>query len=191
MDPPGREIEIKLPFASAAEAETRLLAIGARKTRDREFEDNVLHDFPGDPLRASGRLLRVRRAGGRSVLTFKAPVPGEYRHKVRVEHEMPLEQPETMERILGGLGFVPRYRYQKYRTAYSLEGLDIALDETPLGCFVELEGEPDAIDKVAALLGFPVSRYILSTYRQLQEERAAALGVAPGDLVFEEGGGRP
>jgi adenylate cyclase, class 2 len=194
MTPSGRETEIKLPFASPAEAEARLAAIGATLERAREFEENVLFDLPGDALRASGRLLRLRRAGGRAVLTFKGPVPGEHRHKVRVEHETSVDRPDAVVLLLEGLGYAPRYRYQKYRTTFALEGLEIALDETPIGCFVELEGEPAAIDRVAARLGFDASQYILATYRQLQEQLAAGLDTEPGDLVFGNGpagAGRP
>jgi len=189
MAPSGRETEVKLPFASPAEAEARLASIGARRERAREFEDNVLYDLPGDELRSSGRLLRLRRTGGRAILTFKAPVPGEHRHKVRAEHETQVERPDAVALILEGIGFAPRYRYQKYRTSFALAGLEIALDETPIGCFVELEGEPGAIDRVAARLGFSASQYILATYRQLQEQLASARGVEPGDLVFEGGAG--
>jgi adenylate cyclase class 2 len=191
MAPSGRETEVKLSFASPAEAEVRLESIGARRERAREFEDNVLYDLPGDVLRSSGRLLRLRRAGGRAILTYKAPVPGEHRHKVRVEHETEVDDPEAVALILEGLGLSPCYRYQKYRTAFVLEGLEIALDETPIGCFVELEGEPEAIDRIAARLGFSESHYVLATYRQLQERHAAARGVEPGDLVFPDGGGGP
>ncbi len=187
MAPSGRETEIKLPFASPAEAEARIAALGATPRRGREFEENTLYDLPGDALRVSGRLLRLRRVGGRAVLTFKGPVPGEHRHKVRLEHETEVARPDEAASILGGLGFAPRYRYQKYRTTYSLGELEIALDETPIGCFVELEGAPDEIDRVAARLGFAPAQYILTTYRQLQEQLAADRGAEPGDLVFEDG----
>jgi adenylate cyclase class 2 len=189
MTPSGRETEVKLPFASPVEAEARLVSIGARRESAREFEDNVLYDLPGDELRSSGRLLRLRRVAGQAVLTFKAPVPGEHRHKVREEHESAVERPDAVALILEGIGFAPRYRYQKYRTTFALEGLEIALDETPIGCFVELEGEPEAIDRVSERLGFSASQYVLATYRQLQEQYAAVRGVEPGDLVFESGAG--
>ncbi len=194
MTPSHRETEIKLPFASPAEAGSRIAALAAAPKRAREFEENTLYDLPGDPLRGSGRLLRLRRVGGRAVLTFKGPVPGEHRHKVRVEHETEVDRPDAVAAILEGLGFAPRYRYQKYRTTFALGGLEIALDETPIGCFVELEGEPDEIDRVAERLGFTPPQYVLATYRQLQEELAASTGTEPGDLVFHggaEGTGRP
>ena len=182
----GREVEIKLPFASAADATKRLLALGARRVRDREFEDNVLYDFPTRELRLSGRLLRLRRSGTRALLTFKGPVEGEFRHKVRAEHETEVSDPDALARALEGLGLFPQYRYQKYRTTFEVEGLEACVDETPVGCYVELEGDAAAIDRAAARLGFGPEAYVLATYRELHEQAARARGEAPGDLVFPE-----
>ena len=63
-----------------------------------------------------------------------------------------IADPEALERILVGLGFRPCYRYQKYRTLFAVGELQVCLDETPIGCFVELEGAPEAIDRAAERL---------------------------------------
>jgi adenylate cyclase class 2 len=185
MEKSRREIEIKLPFDSPSEALEGIESIGAVLVRGREFEDNLLFERDHDPLKPSGKLLRLRREGSAALLTFKSPVPGRHAHKVRNEEETVVDDPAALERILNGLGFHPSYRYQKYRTIFDLDGLEISLDETPLGCFLELEGEPQAIDRVAALLGFTPERYIVESYRHLHEKEAEKRGVEPGDMVFE------
>lgn len=187
---PRREIEIKLPFDSAAAARRRLSELGARQVREREFEDNVLFDRDRDPLKNDGKALRLRRTGARAVLTLKASMPGEFRHKVRAEDETDVADAGAAERILQGIGLTPAWRYQKYRTEFEMEGLQICLDETPLGCFVELEGEPATIDRVAAALGFSAGDYIRDSYRDLAEKRAAERGLETDDLIHEEGGDR-
>jgi adenylate cyclase class 2 len=59
------------------------------------------------------------------------------------------------------------------------------VDETPIGCYVELEGDPQAIDRAAADLGFSPDRYVTATYRDLAEEHAAKSGRdVEGILVF-------
>jgi adenylate cyclase class 2 len=184
MGPSRKEVEVKLPFTSAEEAGRALQRLGASLLHSRVFEDNQVYDLPTLGLRRTGRLLRLRRAGPNALLTFKARREPDTRHKVRMEHETLLDDPEETERILGGLGFEPVYRYQKYRTVFRFAELEISLDETPIGCFVELEGEPGAIDRVAGLLGFTPDRYIVGTYRDLHEADAAARGVPPGDLLF-------
>ena len=186
-----REIEIKLSFESADEARRCLEKLGGRLIREREFEDNVVYDRDLDPLKDAGKLLRLRRSGASALLTYKAPVPGEHRHKVRQEEETVVDDPAAVEALLDGLGFHPIYRYQKYRTLFEIGDLHVCLDETPLGCFVELEGPPEQIDRATEVMGIPRERYVLETYRELQEKDALERGVEAGDLVFDttdEGG---
>ena len=180
----NRENEIKLAFPSPDIAVRRLLEAGAREVHARALEDNVLFDLRDGPLAKSDRLLRLRSFDGAVVLTFKGPVPGEHRHKVRVEHEIAVDDADQLRSILAGLGFEPGYRYQKYRTIYALEGVEAALDETPIGTFVELEGAEEDVDRAAAALGARPSEFIRATYRELQEKDAAARGVVAGDMLL-------
>lgn len=182
---PGREIEVKLRFERPEDALTRLKGLGAVEIAARIFEDNTLFDRRDDPLQAARKSLRLRRVGALAVITYKAPVEGTHRHKVRVEHETEVADGDAAERILLELGYTPHWRYQKYRTEFELDALHICLDETPLGCFVELEGAPDDIDRVAALLGFAESEFVTESYRDLVEVESERRGRKPSDLVFD------
>ena len=180
----NRENEIKLAFPSPDTAVRRLIEAGAHEVHARAFEDNVVFDLAGRPLTSSGRLLRLREFDGTSELTFKAPVQGEHRHKLRIEHETAVANSEALRSILLALGFAAVYRYQKYRAIYRLDDVEASVDETPLGTFVELEGEPDDVDRAAAALGALPSDFIRATYRELHEKDAAARGVVAGDLLL-------
>lgn len=180
----SRENEIKLGFSSPELALKRLRDAGAIEVRERAFEDNVLFDTPAGTLAGSGRLLRLRRCAEEALVTFKARVPGEHRHKVHVEHEARVSDGAAFERVLAGLGYEPRYRYQKYRTVYRLDRVEASLDETALGTFVELEGEPDDVDRAARSLGASQADYIRATYRELHEHAASARNEEPGDLLM-------
>ena len=184
MDRSTREVEIKLAFDSPSSARARLHAAGAVELVPRELEDNVVFDRRAGTLCSANQLLRVRRAGGKALLTFKAPVEGQHAHKVRTEHETRVDDPDALARILEQLGFEPSYRYQKYRTVYALDGLEASLDETPLGCFVELEGSPEGIDRAAHRLGFTAEQYVLESYRELHEHATGEGRIAPGDLLL-------
>jgi len=177
------ETEIKLRFPSPEAAADCLRAASASLVSPREREDNVLYDR-GSELARGGRALRLRRAGGRAILTWKGPVPGSHVHKVRIERETDVEAPEVMDEILRELGLVPSYRYEKYRTTFSLDRVTLCLDETPLGCFVELEGDGDEIDRVARRLGFAPEDYIRASYRELHRNAVAAGDARPGDLLL-------
>jgi adenylate cyclase class 2 len=118
------------------------------------------------------------------VLTLKTPVQGEFRHKVRNEDETTVGDAGATAQLLHNLGFTPYWRYQKYRTVYTLGDLAICLDETPIGCFVELEGPPEQIDAAAERLGFTPDQYVRETYRTLHERDAQRRGDPIGDLLL-------
>ena len=179
------EIEVKLRFDSADAARERLQRLEISLRQPREFEDNVMFDRDLDPLAPAGTVLRLRRTGDRALLTLKAQVSGEQRYKIREEHETSVGDPDATIRLLGRLGFKPGYRYQKYRTVFVLDNLFLCLDETPLGCFVELEGPPEEIDRAAQALGFTPDQYVLESYRALHAKDARRRGVPLGDLLME------
>jgi adenylate cyclase class 2 len=184
----NHEVEIKLRVPNAAAARRLLRQAGFRVVKRRVLETNVLFDNAARDLRARRCLIRIRRAGAHTILTYKgAPEPG--RHKSREELEAPLARPETFEAILGRLGFEPVFRYEKYRTEYrrgNEEGL-VTLDETPIGLFLELEGCPDWIDRLAGELGFAERHFILASYATLYVDYCHSRGLTPQNMVFVSG----
>lgn len=185
MSASSRETEVKLAFPSAADALARLERIGGVVVAPRHFEDNRLYDRPDGTLRSSDTVLRLRSAGTRVVLTLKTPVPGDHRHKVRDEIETEVRDAEAVHAILAALGFRVAWRYQKYRTTLRIGEVEASVDETPIGCWVELEGEPERIDGVASALGFDPEAYVRSTYYGLWQRHVAERGLPVGDFVFE------
>ena len=181
-----RETEIKLRAGNADDARARLGRAGAVARTPRLFEDNRLYDDAAGTLRSRKQVLRLRSTNGTHKVTFKAPLaPGndEGRYKVRIEHETAIGDAQVFDELLRGLGYRPAWRYQKYRQTYDLGGVEALLDETPIGVFIELEGQPEDIDRAAESLGFAPSDYVTKTYHQLQEEHTGLS--EPGDLVFE------
>ena len=180
-----REVEIKLSLPSAAHGRRLLRQAGFRVTRRRVYEDNLVFDTPQGQLRSGNLLLRLRVAGSVATLTFKGP-PSKSRYKSRLESETTVSDPAACRDILHRLGFRQVYRYEKYRTEYF--GLDaqgvVALDETPVGVFLELEGSPAWIDSTARLLGFGVESYISATYGDLHRSSRSRLGLPLRAMVF-------
>ncbi len=83
------------------------------------------------------------------------------------------------------MGYTPVFRYEKFREEYTASGVVVAVDETPIGTFVELEGEPAAIHSLAARLGFAPSDFVTASYRTLF---VAAGGPGP-DMLFPAAAG--
>jgi adenylate cyclase, class 2 len=177
----AREIEVKLRVADLPGLVHKLKRLGA-KLRGRVLERNALYDTPSADLRSRGCLLRLRietpapskllPGGARcAILTSKVPVPDEsgrrLHYKERLEREVTVEAPARWPSALRALGLRPSFRYEKYRTTFRLPGLHLDLDETPVGTFLELEGPPRAIDRVARALGYAPRAYINGTYWDL------------------------
>ena len=69
--------------------------------------------------------------------------------------------------MLEALGLHVWFRYQKFREEFAAEDATIALDETPVGTFVELEGGERAILTMTYALGRTPADFILDSYRSL------------------------
>jgi adenylate cyclase, class 2 len=186
-DPPRRhdEIEIKLPCADLGAAREKLPGLGATPRTPLHFESNDLYDDPAGGLAASGRALRLRRAGEAAFLTFKGPVRFEGGVKIREERETRVSDPEETAAILAFLGFTPRFRYEKRREEWAIEGCAVALDETPIGNFVEVEGDPPAIRRVVVALGLDFANAVPYSYAKLYTERRKKDPLLPADMVFK------
>jgi adenylate cyclase, class 2 len=147
--------------------------------RPRRLQHDVLVDTADGRLQAAGTALRVRRDGDRAYLTFKGPVlPGPV--KAREEIETEAASGDTLLALLAALGYLPTFRYEKYREEYATDGAVLAIDETPLGTFVEIEGAPTTIHAMAARLGFTAADYVTASYRAL----FVASGVPGPDMLF-------
>lgn len=175
----GLEIEIKLKVGPLPPWRDRLIALKAERICPRGFERNLVYDTPRRRLRKGGILLRLRRSPGRSVLTLKRPGRAEAGYKIREETETDVADPGALAVILGHLGFRPCFVYEKYREIYQLDGVGVMLDETPIGNFLEIEGDRDGIDAVAARLGFSRGEYITDSYHRLFLHSGRS-----GDMVF-------
>jgi adenylate cyclase class 2 len=180
-----QETEIKIAVPDVATARGLLRRAGFRVSRGRVFEANTIFDTNGRGLRASGCLLRVREAGKVATATYKGPATVG-RHKSREELEFGITDPAMLCLMLERLGYERVFRYEKYRTEFTRLGSRgmATLDETPVGTYLELEGEPKWIDRMARALGFSEADYSTASYGRLYLEWCAREGVEPGDMVF-------
>jgi len=159
----AKEIEIKFRVADGRLLTRALRRAGFRQITPSTHEMNTLYDLPGQKLRKRGEMLRLRKYGEKWLLTHKAKGT-KGRHKVRAERETAIENGEQMDAILRALGFIPSFRYEKYRAEWSDGQGHVVVDETPIGNFGEIEGAARWIDRTARALGIAHSDYITQTY---------------------------
>ena len=185
MSQSTQETEIKLAVPSPGAIRRTLRAAGFRVSRKRVFESNAIYDTAAPSLRPAGTLLRLRQAGRTATLTYKGPALAG-KHKSREELEVEVADHAAMAAILERLGYRPTFRYEKYRTEFrqpDLAGIAM-LDETPIGVYLELEGEAEWIDRTAALLGFGESDYLTASYGRLYQEWCEARGCEATGMTF-------
>jgi adenylate cyclase, class 2 len=174
------EREIKLSYPSAEDARAALTAVGAEPLEPRRLQDDRLYDTADHRLMSGRSMLRLRRDRDRAVFTYKGAVePG--LTKTREEIETGVASHEDAAALLARLGFMPWFRYQKYREEFRAPGVVAAIDETPAGVFVEIEGDEAAIVSLAARLGRGPADFILDSYRGIW---VRAKGPAAGDMLF-------
>jgi len=178
------EREIKLQYGSAEEARAVILAAGATPLHGRRLQEDVLLDTDDEQLRRRRCVLRVRTENGKSRLTFKGPVqPSDM--KVREEVETLVGDGEVLLRVLEELGLHIWFRYEKFREEFCHEDVIVAVDETPVGVFIEIEGSEQGISQMAQALGKTTADYLRDSYRGLFLAHRARLGLNGGDMLFE------
>ncbi len=185
------ETEVKIPVQDWDVFLRRLALLQPQKVTERHFEDNYVLDFSEPTLRSQACLLRVRRTNDKATLTFKGPPRASRLFKSREELETRIENADTMLAILERLGFRVWFRYQKYREEYAIapegEGtsLQLALDWTPIGDFIELEGTEADILAISDRLGISESQFLRDSYYSLYASYCHQRGDLPGHMVFE------
>ncbi len=188
---PQHETEIKLEVPNPRELKRLLAKFGFRAVEKRHFESNHLFDFPDLRLQKARRLLRLRFARNRWLLTFKgAPLPSRA-YKIRGEIETAVGDGDRLRQIFETLGLGETFRYDKFRTVFVSKGQPhdggmptLVYDETPIGNYLELEGPERWIDQIARQLGYRREDYITASYAALYRRRCEEQGQKPGNMVF-------
>lgn len=178
------EREIKLRFESTSLARKAILNAGATLSHPRRLQDDRLLDWPDGRLRQRRCTLRVRDDAGSAYLTFKGP-PQAAAMKVREELETAVGNATLVLGMLERLGLDVWFRYQKYREEYTQGDVTLTIDETPIGTYVELEGDERGITELAEAMGRTRPDYVLESYRGLFAEAQAEGKIAGPDMVFD------
>jgi len=178
------ECEVKLRFDSPERARAAVLAAGATPLHGRRLQEDCLLDTADERLRHARSALRVRVESGKSRLTFKGPVQPSL-VKVREELETIVADGPLLICLFEELGFQVWFRYQKYREEFAYDDVIVAVDETPVGTFVEIEGSERGIAEMARALGRTPADYVLDSYYRVYAQHCGRLGMPVSDMLFD------
>jgi adenylate cyclase, class 2 len=178
------EREVKLRFDTVEQAREAVLATGALPLLGRRLQEDSLLDTDDEQLRRRRCVLRVRVECGKSRVTFKGPVQPSPM-KLREEAETVVGSGEVLLQVFEELGLHVWFRYEKYREEFSHEDVTVAIDETPVGVFVEIEGTERGIEETTRALGLTPDDYIVDSYRALYLRYRDARGLSGPDMLFD------
>lgn len=192
-----QEIEVKFLLKDYSALMQKISDLQLPCSQERIHEFNLRYDLPDGSLVAKKQVLRLRK-DTQARLTFKGPGIMEQDVLTRKEIEVEVSDFDATNRLLEALGYQVIMMYEKFRANYLMDKLLLSVDETPLGLFIELEGEsPAQVRKAADVLGLDWDARINLSYsallnifnqstghnfRDLNFENFAELDVTPSDL---------
>jgi adenylate cyclase class 2 len=142
-----------------------------------DFEENTL--YAGGNLQTGKQALRLRRIGGRAILTYKERYASTTAVKHQREDETGIEDAQALAAILDALGYKPALIYEKRRATWKLKGAEVMIDELPFGLFAEIEGEEKTILEIEEHLGLTDAEAEMATYPELTRRH----GEKRGDVI--------
>jgi adenylate cyclase class 2 len=179
-----QELEVKFYLNDLGALEQKLKSIGANLVQPRIFETNLRFDTRDGELNQGGRVLRLRQ-DAQAVLTYKGPSQLRQDVNIRQEIEFTVSDFTAARHFLEALGFQVAVTYEKFRTTYDLDGVEIVLDEMPFGNFMEIEGpDPISIQDIASKLGLNWEVRCIESYMGLFQRVRQTRRLAFRDLTF-------
>jgi adenylate cyclase class IV len=158
-----REVELKAVLDSWRDRSARLERAGATRVFFGRIEDRR-YDTDARSLAARDIVLRLRlyrgAEGARAELEYKGPTAYEDGYKVRDEIGSRVSDPDSVDRMLAGLGYLVTRAIDRDIEQWGIGGASVRFERYPrMDDLVEVEGEPEAIERAIAALGIPRSAY--------------------------------
>ncbi|MCE1255001.1 MAG: CYTH domain-containing protein, partial [Anaerolineae bacterium] len=105
----------------------------------------------------------------------------------RQEIEFEVSDFQAARHLLEALGYQMSIMYEKFRSTFQLDIVEVALDEMPYGTFIEIEGPDDAsIQVAAAILRLDWSARCNESYISLFNRLRSEQNLRAENLSFEE-----
>lgn len=183
------EIELKFIHVDPSLLREKLSALGGL-CKGRHLERNVVFDTPERGMKDEGKLLRLRtkqwKDSHETVLTLKLPPKGDIPLDVKIydERETKVESFDGTYGILEGLGYNGAFRYDKMREEWTLDHVEICIDELSFDTVIELEGERDDIFALADKLSLPLENSSTATYHELHRAYRERENLTPQDSFY-------
>jgi adenylate cyclase class 2 len=173
-------LEIEKKYQLTEEETARIVALLEKSEAvfaGEDLEENII--YTSAALKDRQAVLRLRRIGPKTILTYKERLPQQSGIKHQIEHETEVADFDTAAQIFAALGFTPALVYEKRRRTWQLNDVEVMVDKLPFGLYLEIEGAVEAIENTEKLLGLESARVVHETYPQL----TATFGKLNGTVI--------
>ncbi len=152
-----KEVEAKILEINKEKTVKNLTASGASRVFDGEILTLFL-DFPDNRIHKRRDVLRLRKEGDKSELTYKK-IEENKAVKQAQEYSVEISDIETTQNILQNLGLGVTQKMEKHRLSYKIGHVRFDIDRYTgeyrfIPEFLEIEGPEEDIKKYAKVLGF-------------------------------------
>lgn len=189
------EIELKAVVDDIVLRRSKVERAGGTLEMEGRLEDRRYDTADGE-LKQRDHVLRVRvfRDGTtqRASFEWKGPARSRDGYRLREEIGTGASDPSALMAIVERLGFVVTRAIDRHIAQYSLEGATVRFERYPrMDDLVEVEGEPDAIERAVAAIGISRSAYNSESLPEFVErfERRTGSRAAISDADLEAGRG--
>lgn len=186
-----REVELKSVVDDFDARRRRVIERGGALVFEGRLEDRR-YDTADRTLTDRDEVLRVRTyrrpEGADTALEWKGPRTIEDGYRVREEQSVTAGSLETLQLVLGRLGYRVTKAIDRHIVQFELEGAVVRFERYPrMDDLVEVEGEPAAIERAITALGMTRDGFSgdsLAAFVQRYERRTGlAAALADADLA--------
>lgn len=163
-----QELEVKILEIDQEKVTSLLKKLGAVEV----FNDTIVADFFKN---AAGVKLRLRRMGGKNILTYKI-VQASSAIMQNEEIEVVFDNYDGLKQVLLVSGFEQYGHSEKVRVSYAYQNIHFDIDTMAgIPTFLEVEaGNADDVKRGVALLGYTMDQTCTLTERTLKEHYGVA-----------------
>ncbi|MCL4392671.1 class IV adenylate cyclase [Patescibacteria group bacterium] len=182
----SEDIEIELKFEinkSNIDSFNKKLQNLGFTLEKRVHEISVMYDNPSKIMQITDGRIRLRKSGEKTILTYKKPLSRKG-IKREIEYEVEVSDFNIMEKILKMMEFTKTTSYERYRTYFHKNNVEVMIDEFPYGVFIEIEGNENNIIKISNDLGFNMKNNLTDSCDTIYTKRCIEKGIEPSKHIL-------
>jgi len=183
------EVKIKLNKDEIGVLKNKLKDIGEHKIKPKEKETTYGFFTQDNSSIEKGIFPRIKSINNSeaAIFTVKVRKTEDNSYFQRDEHEMPIKDIETMRDIVKIFGFTKERVFEKIRETWLIDNntVEVNFDSLPFGEYIEIEAEPEKIEKWIKVLELENKERINKAYLAVFDDWRKKNNVKEENAIFD------